>query len=112
MAASATPRPSLILPRASSHSHSQPSAVGLSSDRVAASRRRRGDFVFVVNPSGTLPHPYPLFPSVPASTLANLRAKRRSLRGYSAAQAPMAARESSGSSCCRSSAPASPISAT
>ncbi|XP_066306552.1 sphingoid long-chain bases kinase 2, mitochondrial-like [Miscanthus floridulus] len=52
MAASATPRPSLILPRASSHSHSQPSAVGLTSDRVAASRRRRGDFVFVVNPSG------------------------------------------------------------
>nr|CAB3502174.1 unnamed protein product [Digitaria exilis] len=52
MAAPATPRASLILPRASSHSHSQPSAGRLTSDRVAASRRRRGDFVFVVNPSG------------------------------------------------------------
>ncbi|XP_039780229.1 sphingoid long-chain bases kinase 2, mitochondrial-like isoform X4 [Panicum virgatum] len=52
MAAPATPRPSLILPRASSHSHSQPSADGLTSDRVTASNRRRGDFVFVVNPSG------------------------------------------------------------
>ncbi|PUZ53060.1 hypothetical protein GQ55_5G022700 [Panicum hallii var. hallii] len=52
MAAPATPRPSLILSRASSHSHSQPSAGGLTSDRVTASNRRRGDFVFVVNPSG------------------------------------------------------------
>nr|CAB3497225.1 unnamed protein product [Digitaria exilis] len=52
MAAPATPRASLILPRASSHSHSQPSAGRLTSDRVAASRRRRGDFVFVINPSG------------------------------------------------------------
>ncbi|CAN6314225.1 unnamed protein product [Urochloa humidicola] len=52
MAVPATPRASMILPRASSHSHSQPSAGGLTSDRVAASRRRRGDFVFVVNPSG------------------------------------------------------------
>lgn len=52
MAAPATPRPSLILPRASSHSHSQPSAGGLTSYRVTASHRRRGDFVFVVNPLG------------------------------------------------------------
>uniref|UniRef100_K3XRD7 DAGKc domain-containing protein n=1 Tax=Setaria italica TaxID=4555 RepID=K3XRD7_SETIT len=51
MAAPATPRASLILPRASSHSHSQPRAGGLTSDRVAASHRRRGAFVFVVNPS-------------------------------------------------------------
>ncbi|TVU48564.1 hypothetical protein EJB05_08205 [Eragrostis curvula] len=51
MAAPSTPRPSLILPRASSHAHSQSSAVGPISDS-AASRRRRGDFVFVVNPSG------------------------------------------------------------
>ncbi|CAL4912310.1 unnamed protein product [Urochloa decumbens] len=47
MAAPATPRAALILPRAS-----QPSAGGLTSDRFAASNRRRGDFVFVVNPSG------------------------------------------------------------
>ncbi|GJN30145.1 hypothetical protein PR202_gb18427 [Eleusine coracana subsp. coracana] len=52
MAVPATPRPSLILPRASSHAHSQSSAVGPISGRAAASRRHRGDFVFVVNPSG------------------------------------------------------------
>jgi hypothetical protein len=54
MVAPATPRPSRILPRAS-HSHSQPAAVGLASDRAAAatvSSRRRRNFVFVVNPSG------------------------------------------------------------
>ena len=67
MAAPATPRPSLILPRASSHSHSQPSADGLTSDRVTASNRRRGDFVFVVNPSGMIPHPStPPPPPVPS----------------------------------------------
>ena len=68
MAAPATARPSLILPRASSHSHSQPSAGGLTSDRVTASNRRRGDFVFVVNPSGMLPHP-----STPPPPLVPLR---------------------------------------
>ncbi|CAN6302492.1 unnamed protein product [Urochloa humidicola] len=41
MAAPATPRAPLILPRASS----QPSAGGLTSDRFAASNHRRGDFV-------------------------------------------------------------------
>lgn len=66
-AAPATPRSSLILPRASSHS--QPSAVGLTSDCVAASRRRRVDFVFVVNPSGTLRHPYSFTPSLPIKPL-------------------------------------------
>ncbi|KAL6649124.1 hypothetical protein ACP70R_013348 [Stipagrostis hirtigluma subsp. patula] len=52
MAAPTTPRPSLIIPRASSHARSQSSAAGPASDRAAASHLRRRDFVFVVNPSG------------------------------------------------------------
>ncbi|GJN33716.1 hypothetical protein PR202_gb22338 [Eleusine coracana subsp. coracana] len=47
---------SLILPRASSHTHSQSSAVGTISNRAVASLRHRDDFVFVVNPSGTNGH--------------------------------------------------------
>ncbi|KAG8073258.1 hypothetical protein GUJ93_ZPchr0006g43849 [Zizania palustris] len=51
MATPATPRPSLILPRAS-HSRSQTGAVGLASGRSAATVSSRRNFVFVVNPSG------------------------------------------------------------
>jgi hypothetical protein len=90
----------MILPRASSHAHSQSSAVGPISDRPTASRRRRGDFVFIVNPSGTLPLSLLL-------RLPDPRTKRPL-----PVQAQMAARASSGSSFSLTSAPASPTSAT